>query len=72
MRIRTDVSGRCEVAARREQWESRLLARRPARLITDGDVAEENSPSFLFSRAPVAPSNANHLPGGTSVTRTSY
>lgn len=36
------------MAARREQWESWLLAGRSAKLITDGDVPEENYFTFLF------------------------
>lgn len=63
LRIWTDVRGRCEVATRREQWEPWLLARRSARLITDGDVPEENYLTFLFSCVWVARSNANHLLG---------
>lgn len=43
--------------------ENNGRARRSARLLTDGDVPEENCLTFLFSCVWVARSNANHLPG---------
>lgn len=51
------------MAALQEQWESRLLAGRSGRLITDRDVPQENYLTLLFFHMWTAHSNANHLPG---------
>lgn len=51
------------MAARREQWESWLLAGRSVRLITDGDVPEEDYLTFAFFCVWVARCNAKHLLG---------